>query len=79
MDVNAAIKAAADQAGAKYVDVVDKFAGHEVNSGDPWIFFGIMLDSNALDPRSFHPTPEGHRAYASALLASIKLGQLVRP
>lgn len=81
LDVNDAIKAAADQAGAEYVDVVDEFAGHEVNSGDPWIFFGIVHANGmpAPDPRSFHPTLEGHRAYASALLASIKLGQLVRP
>lgn len=66
---------------AIYVDVTDRFAGHEVNSGDPWIFFAAYVDGTGtvqLDPRSFHPTKAGHRAYASALLSSVKLGQLVR-
>lgn len=66
---------------AVYVDVTDRFAGHEVNSGDPWIFFAAYVDSTGtvqLDPRSFHPNKAGHRAYASALLASLRLGQLVR-
>ncbi|ELT45736.1 SGNH/GDSL hydrolase family protein [Arthrobacter nitrophenolicus] len=85
--INGAIEDAVDLANdeydtnAVYVDVTKRFAGHEVNSTDPWIFFGTYLDSSGrpqLDPRSFHPNLEGHRAYASALLASVKLGQLVR-
>ncbi|MDQ0730991.1 SGNH/GDSL hydrolase family protein [Arthrobacter sp. B1I2] len=66
---------------AVYVDVTNRFAGHEVNSGDPWIFFAAYVNATGtvqLDPRSFHPNEDGHRAYASALLASVKLGQLVR-
>lgn len=80
--LNAVIEAAALEVGAVYVDMVDKFAGHEVNSEDPWIFFAAHVDSNGMlqiDPRSLHPNKEGHRAYASALLSSITLGQLVRP
>jgi lysophospholipase L1-like esterase len=80
-ELNAVIEAAASATGALYVDVTDEFAGHEVNSEDPWIFFGAYVDANGMlqiDPRTLHPNKEGHRAYASALLASVKLGQLVR-
>ena len=86
--INGAIEDAVDLANNEYdtsvvyVDVTKRFAGHEVNSTDPWIFFGTYLDANGmpqLDPRSFHPNRDGHRAYASALLSSVKLGLLVRP
>lgn len=85
--INGAIKDAVNLASENYgtnvvyVDVTDRFAGHEINSGDPWIFFAASVDSTGtvqLDPRSFHPNKAGHRAYASALLASVRLGQLVR-
>ncbi|MDQ0824414.1 lysophospholipase L1-like esterase [Arthrobacter sp. B2I5] len=59
---------------AKYVDVTGSFAGHAVNSLEPW----INLDPvNFTDPRNFHPNKEGHRAYASALLEAVKPSQLV--
>ncbi|MFJ6028516.1 SGNH/GDSL hydrolase family protein [Pseudarthrobacter sp. NPDC092424] len=59
----------------QYVDVTGTFAGHAVNSTDPWIF----LDSgNLFDPRNFHPNADGHDAYADALLASVSLKQLAR-
>lgn len=61
---------------AKYVDVTSSFAGHAVNSLEPW----INLDAtNFTDPRNFHPNKEGHRAYASALLEAVKPAQLARP
>lgn len=80
--VNAAIAAAVStanalyQANAQYIDVTDEFAGHAVNSTEPWL--QLALTDFTAD-YNFHPTPEGHRAYASALLSSITLGQLVRP
>lgn len=80
-ELNSVIEAAASATGVLYVDVTDEFAGHEVNSQDPWIFFAAYVDANGMlqiDPRTLHPNKEGHRAYASALLASVKLGQLVR-
>jgi lysophospholipase L1-like esterase len=69
-------------ANAQFVDVTARFAGHEVNTAAPWIFLAASLDSNGVlqfDPRSFHPTLEGHAQYAAALLASVKLTQLARP
>jgi len=69
-------------ANAQFVDVTPGFAGHEVNTSAPWIFLAASVDSNGVlqfDPRSFHPTSEGHAQYAAALLASVKLTQLARP
>jgi lysophospholipase L1-like esterase len=79
--LNTVIEAAARAAGAEYIDVTDEFAGHEVNSNDPWIFFTAPTISNGnlvFDDRNFHPNKEGHRAYASALLEAVKPAQLVR-
>ncbi|WP_246857291.1 SGNH/GDSL hydrolase family protein [Pseudarthrobacter sp. NIBRBAC000502770] len=69
-------------ANSKYVDVTAGFAGHEVNTAVPWIFLASSVDASGVpqfDPRSFHPTKEGHAAYAAALLSSVKLTQLARP
>lgn len=74
--VNATIESAATLAGVQYVDLTRRFAGHEVNSADPWLQLSL---SDFTADYNFHPTPEGHRAYASALLASMKPGQLARP
>jgi len=81
--IEEAVNSANDSYGtnAVYVGVTGRFAGHEVNSGDSWIFFAVHIDATGvpqLDPRSFHPNKAGHRAYASALLAAVKPGQLVR-
>jgi lysophospholipase L1-like esterase len=82
--LNSSIRAAvnASGTGATFVDVRERFVGHEVNSSDPWIFFTAPTITSGgtlvFDPRNFHPTPAGHRAYASALLAAVKPGQLVR-
>jgi lysophospholipase L1-like esterase len=81
--IEAAVNFANDNYGtnAVYVGTTRRFAGHEVNSGDSWIFFAVHVDASGapqLDPRSFHPNKAGHRAYASALLAAVKPGQLVR-
>lgn len=73
--VNSTIADAARTAGVQYIDVTGRFAGHEANSADPWL--QLSLASFTAD-YNFHPTPEGHRAYASALLAAVKPGQLAR-
>ncbi|GAB5077414.1 SGNH/GDSL hydrolase family protein [Arthrobacter sp. AD-310] len=76
LTVNAAIAEAAALAGVQYVDVTKRFAGHEVNSSDPW----LQLDlANFAADYNFHPTPDGHRAYAAALLAAARPGVLARP
>jgi hypothetical protein len=64
------------QANAVYVDVTARFAGHEVNSADPW----LNLDLN--DPMAdynFHPNRAGHSlGYAAALMGAVKPAQLAR-
>lgn len=69
----------------QYVDVTARFAGHAVNSSQPWIFLGTYVDAYGVpqvdlsDPRNFHPNAAGHAGYAAALLASVNLKQLARP
>lgn len=76
LNVNETLRVAAALAGVHYVDVVDEFAGHEVNSADPW----LQLDPNNLTADyNFHPTPAGHAAYAAALLEAVGSVQLARP
>jgi hypothetical protein len=86
--LNATIATAAATANAlyranvQYVDVTARFAGHEVNTAQPWIFLSAGRGPNDVpqfDPRSFHPNQAGHRSYADALLASVNLKQLARP
>lgn len=78
--IEAAVKSS--RTGAVFVDVTNRFKGHAVNSDNPWIFFAApsLAPDGSLnfDPRNFHPNAAGHRAYASALRAAIKPGQLVR-
>jgi hypothetical protein len=75
--LNAELDAAADRVGVHFVDVADRFAGHEVCSGDAWIFgidlHGLPLPWNEdfVQPRSFHPTSSGQVAYADALNAYV--------
>ncbi|TLM84457.1 SGNH/GDSL hydrolase family protein [Pseudarthrobacter sp. NamE2] len=80
--LNATIASAAATArllyGAKvqYVDVTGRFAGHEVNTPQPWIFFAATQDLATgtvhFDPRSFHPNQAGHQAYADALISAVR-------
>lgn len=83
LTLNAAIARAVQIAGAfpranvQYIDLTTAFDGHAVNSfPNPWI---QLSPTNFAADYNFHPNKEGHQAYASALLASVKLGQLVRP
>lgn len=72
-DLNAALEAAADEAGFAYVDSVDGFAGHAVCSDDPFIY-GLRIERGVLeaDSASFHPTAAGHRVLARSLAAVVE-------
>lgn len=52
---------AAGAAGAQYVDVRTAFAGHGINSENPWI------NGATGSPDSFHPNAKGYWAYYTAL------------
>ena len=54
----------ATQPGFTFVDVRKAFAGHEACTKQPWIH--SLRDDLS---ESFHPTAEGHKAYADALFA----------
>ncbi len=60
---------------AVYVDVTERFAGHAVNSSDPWLVLNLR------DPHAdytFHPNKAGHSlGYAAALLAVTAQSQLI--
>jgi lysophospholipase L1-like esterase len=79
-NLNAAIAQAVNDANthganAQFVDVTARFAGHAVNSADPWIVFdleNLRADSN------FHPNAAGHLAYAAAVMGEVKPAQLAR-
>ncbi|GAA1059419.1 SGNH/GDSL hydrolase family protein [Agromyces bracchium] len=63
--LNAAIRAAAEGAGAVFVDVAGPFTGHGIGSGEPWINGFSNPDIAA------HPTQAGNAAYAEAVRAVI--------
>ena len=66
--LNAVVAAAADRAGADFVDVTSRFVGHGVNSPEPWLL-------GATDPGAFHPNAAGYDAYAAAVTSAIKPGR----
>lgn len=63
VQLNAAIKAAAEANGAVFVDVTAAFDGHGIGSSSPWIN-GVGFSAGA-----FHPNATGYVAYANALRA----------
>lgn len=65
--LNGSIRAAANDTKVQYVDVRSAFAGHGVNSTDPWINLDV---TNPGSPDNFHPNAEGYEAYFSALTAA---------
>ena len=65
--LDASIGAAAAATGAEYVDVRAAFAGHGVNSADPWINLDL---ANPGSPDNFHPNARGYEAYFAALSSS---------
>ena len=78
--LNAAIAAGVSSVpNAQYVSVVEKFAGHELGTADPWVT-PLVLDET--DPRSLfnlHPTGTGYaRGYYPAYVSAVKPAQLPR-
>ena len=65
--LDASIEAAANATKTQYVEVRAVFAGHGVNSADPWI--NLDLD-NPASPDNFHPNAAGYKAYFAALSGS---------
>jgi lysophospholipase L1-like esterase len=66
------------RANTQYVDVSQRFAGHEANSiNAPWLV--LVLDPT-LPPAdaNFHPNLEGHVQYAAALESAVSLPELAR-
>lgn len=68
--LNGVIAATAADHGFQFVDVTRRFLGHGANADEPWI--------HALGGVPFHPNDAGYEAYAAALTAAIKPGQLKR-
>ncbi|WP_433794512.1 SGNH/GDSL hydrolase family protein [Actinoplanes sp. CA-252034] len=58
------IQGRATAAGFTFVDVRKAFDGHEACTKEPWIH-GVTQNLS----EAYHPTPEGHKAYAEALFA----------
>ncbi|HJV97596.1 MAG TPA: SGNH/GDSL hydrolase family protein [Arthrobacter sp.] len=81
--LNGAIDQAVDaanvgaKANAQYVDVMDEFADHAINSisAAPWINFN---PADPFAPQNFHPNAAGHEAYADAITADVNLQALAR-
>ncbi|WP_285240421.1 SGNH/GDSL hydrolase family protein [Pseudarthrobacter sp. MEB009] len=75
--IEAAVNTAntAFHANAQYVDMTARFAGHQVNSADPWLQLNLALPTADYN---FHPNQAGHRAYASAIMGAVKPAQLAR-
>lgn len=65
--LDGSIAAAAHAAGANYVDVRAAFAGHGINSADPWINLDL---ANPASPDNLHPNTEGYEAYFASLKAA---------
>lgn len=60
MLLNDLIEASAVAAGFLFVDIESAFAGHGLDSADPWIHDIFSLEA-------FHPTVAGYQAYAAAI------------
>ncbi|MET3951523.1 SGNH/GDSL hydrolase family protein [Arthrobacter sp. UYEF36] len=65
--LNGSIAAAAGATGAEYVDVRAAFAGHGINSADPWINLNLADPSS---PDNFHPNADGYEAYYASMSAA---------
>ena len=81
--LNAAIAASVRQARdagvrATYVDVADRFDGHEVCGDErPWLNGLVLAPTDPPSPElaSFHPNALGHQAIADAVAATVRHGR----
>jgi hypothetical protein len=60
-----------------YVDVTEEFAGHGIDSTNPFIH--DLFINNLVDPEAFHPNADGYRAYAKAIKTKLPGGWLDKP
>lgn len=60
-------EAAATYPKVKLADISKALAGHELCSGQPWVYGVSIWYSDFGNPAPFHPTPEGHQAIANAI------------
>lgn len=69
-----AVRAARRQQGnVSYVDVSERFAGHELCSEDPWLYgFKLSADDESLIKGSYHPRQSGQAAYARAFATLLR-------
>ncbi len=68
--LNSRLRESAQAAGARYVDVVGAFVGHEACSAAPWMR-GVVSGNLAA---SFHPNEAGHEALASVIAKRLGFG-----
>ncbi|MGH3863007.1 ricin-type beta-trefoil lectin domain protein [Actinokineospora sp.] len=66
-----AVRAAAEGAGARYLDASRLFHGHETCTGQPWTRGVVSSWGDAFDPntyrQSWHPNAGGHGAFGSCV------------
>ena len=67
--LNDAVRAGAADAGAEYVDLWERTAGHDICAADPWINGRITSAQTAL---AYHPLAAEQRAAAEAVLEQIR-------
>lgn len=74
--LNSVIKAAAENAGVKYIDVQDAFAGHQLCDSGTTAINGLTagndggpLGLKVIGAESYHPNQLGHQLMAQALLS----------
>lgn len=68
-----AVRAARRQAGnVSYVDVSERFAGHELCSEHPWLYGIKPALEGGLIKGSYHPRKEGQEAYAKAFATLLR-------
>jgi lysophospholipase L1-like esterase len=65
--LDAVLRESAQRAGARYVDAVTVFAGHEACTPTPWMTGVVEDDIRA----SFHPNTAGHEALARLVAAEL--------
>lgn len=67
-----AVRAARTQSGnVSYVDVTERFAGHELCSDEPWLYGIKFILGDGFIKGSYHPRKQGQAAYASAFAAAL--------
>lgn len=64
-------EAAASYPKAKMIDITKALAGHEICSGQPWVYGISIWYSDYGNPAPFHPTPEGHQAITKIIQAAM--------